>query len=345
MSTMGMATVGRTVVLVHAPGAIQESDWSRFLSRMRERDYDGLIIWAPRAAPNSRQRKGIRETWGSQLPQVSVMTESTAVRGVISALSLFLDDHIRGFQTSHLDAALEHVETPRELQGQVRDAVLQLRASIPELGDRAYFAALRRDHQQALEDAAAALCRNPANRDDLVQDTFESAFHHSETLKRVANPRASAEGCAPPSIRQPSSTANPGGLGRHRPLRAPAGGGDPGARARLGLAFTGRRLARFGSAGSRPSPGLRALRAGGRLVPRHRRARGYLHQHRGLANQPQSGPASKAPVEPAPPPKPLNQQPFLGACAVPTGRAGRNPAALVKGMAPERRVSKPTAGV
>jgi RNA polymerase sigma-70 factor (ECF subfamily) len=190
MASMEMATVGRTVVLAHAPGAIQEADWSRFVARMQVRDYDGLLVWAPRAAPNTRQRQAVIRTWGDNFPQVGVVTESVMVQGVISLFSSFLSESIRGFHPGRLETALAYVATPEKLRPAVGQTFLELRGRLPTGDDQAYFALLRQDHQAALEEAARAYCRVPADADDLVQETFELAFQHARKVRGAADPRA-----------------------------------------------------------------------------------------------------------------------------------------------------------
>jgi RNA polymerase sigma-70 factor (ECF subfamily) len=190
MATMEMATLGRTVLLAHAPGAIHDSDWSVFLTRMKRRDYDGLLVWAPQAAPNTRQRHSIVRAWNRRFPRVGIVTESATVKGVISVLSLFMSDGIRGFQPAHLEAALDHVGTPTARHPEVADTFAALRARVPAAEDRLFFAALRAEHQAALEAAARARCGSAADADDLVQETFELAFLHARTVQRTTNPRA-----------------------------------------------------------------------------------------------------------------------------------------------------------
>ena len=190
MATMEMVSVGRTVVLAHAPGAILDSDWSSFLSRMQQRDYDGLLVWAPKAAPNSRQRRSVIQAWDGQLPQVGVLTDSTTVKGVISVLSALLDNRIRGFEPARLDTALDHIRTPAALQAEVTATVARLRTLVPADHDRAFFSDLREKHQASLQASARAWCANDSDSDDLLQETFELALLHAETLKRAENPRA-----------------------------------------------------------------------------------------------------------------------------------------------------------
>lgn len=127
---IGIDTVGRTVVLVHPPGPIEEPDWNRFLERMKRHDYDGLLVWTPGAAPNASQRNRVREVWGDQMPRLAVITDSAMVKGVISVLSLFMRDRIAGFLPNQLEGALAHAGVVPADTGAVRATLDRLRGEV-----------------------------------------------------------------------------------------------------------------------------------------------------------------------------------------------------------------------
>lgn len=115
MRNMAFTSIERIMIAVYAQKEPTDEEWSAYLDSVAALGLDGsrhLIVTAG-GGPNSIQRKRLNDLLAGRSIPVSVVTNSTTVRGITTALSWFNRD-IRAFSLDEFDAALRHLKIPVE---------------------------------------------------------------------------------------------------------------------------------------------------------------------------------------------------------------------------------------
>lgn len=128
MKTLISTSIDGCVVAVFGTTAPSRADWTEYLELLRAEvpgspRQRGLIV-SHGGTPENYQRRELEQVTGRSTShrRLAVLTNSTFVRGVIKAMSIF-DSSYRGFSLSELDLALRYLELPERSWSEIQQAV------------------------------------------------------------------------------------------------------------------------------------------------------------------------------------------------------------------------------
>ena len=105
---------GNVRVCVHGAKAPLDKEWHAYVDDLavNGKGLKGILVYTAGGGPNAAQRKYLAELWtrrGSELP-VALMSPSTVVRGMVTALNWVLPKPIRTFNPDHPDEAVRFLK-------------------------------------------------------------------------------------------------------------------------------------------------------------------------------------------------------------------------------------------
>ncbi|MFP2911073.1 STAS/SEC14 domain-containing protein [Pyxidicoccus sp. 3LFB2] len=111
--TLGVALVGRVLVVVHNSQPPAQDEWVRYCALVGAH-HDGLagqFIIAEGPGPNAIQRQQSlnRLPKGYAIPPSAVLTRSVMVRGIVNLFNWFTPRAMRAFPPEDLSAAAQHL--------------------------------------------------------------------------------------------------------------------------------------------------------------------------------------------------------------------------------------------
>jgi hypothetical protein len=128
--------VGGAHVAVHGALPPSDEEWKAYLHHITAHlgEIKGVIVNTEGAGPNATQRGFATEHWKAYDggPRMSIMTMSTFVRGMVTALSWFLGQTVKAFPIDDYDGAGAHIGLEQRQIDLVRMAVIRLRAAVPK---------------------------------------------------------------------------------------------------------------------------------------------------------------------------------------------------------------------
>jgi hypothetical protein len=132
--TLAHELIGTTLVAVQSSRPMVEEDFMPYLEVLRDGNYRGIVVWAPKTGPDSRQRALAKEALARRGPQnqppISVLTTSTVTRGIVGLASLFLGEKIRTFLPDDIEAALAHARVEAIDRAEVRKTLERLKPQV-----------------------------------------------------------------------------------------------------------------------------------------------------------------------------------------------------------------------
>lgn len=124
---------GNTLIIVHNSKAPTNEEWFAWVKRMTNRDYRNVLVYSEGGGPTASQRGETKEFWKTQnfFPKFSVVTESTAVRGILTALVwLGVEKTLRPFPPSAMAEALEWIEVSHFERQMVLEKLVNLQIKL-----------------------------------------------------------------------------------------------------------------------------------------------------------------------------------------------------------------------
>ncbi len=120
MKNMAFQRVGDYFVLVHNAMAPTEEEWDEW---MQQYTYASILVVTDGGAPTASQRKRLKTRVdelraspsyvpNKKEPKVAIVTASSFVRGVITALRWFYHDSYAAFPPDHINQALTYLDVP-----------------------------------------------------------------------------------------------------------------------------------------------------------------------------------------------------------------------------------------
>lgn len=100
-------------VCVNGTAPPSDEEWEAHCQDVeRERNtIRGCLIYTAGGGPSSGQRQTLRDAFHeTAMPPMSILTNSAAVRGIMTAISWFAGDRLKAFDPSDLNGALRHLE-------------------------------------------------------------------------------------------------------------------------------------------------------------------------------------------------------------------------------------------
>ncbi len=112
--------IGSLLVVVHSQGEASDPEWDQYMqhvSALRHRSGDSfqMLVYALGGAPTASQRSRLTTALGRRPVPLAVLSTSSLVRGVVTALSWF-NPGIRSFLPTQLGDALRFLPAPVEPQ-------------------------------------------------------------------------------------------------------------------------------------------------------------------------------------------------------------------------------------
>ncbi|HMJ09902.1 MAG TPA: STAS/SEC14 domain-containing protein [Polyangiaceae bacterium] len=112
--TFRWANAGSVRVCVHGLTNPFDEEWRAYVDDLavNGRALKGILVYTAGGGPNAAQRKYLAELWtrrGSMLP-VALMSPSTVVRGMVTALNWVLPKPIRTFPPDQPDEAVRFLQ-------------------------------------------------------------------------------------------------------------------------------------------------------------------------------------------------------------------------------------------
>lgn len=137
MKNMVFKSDGRFFILLHTEAAPSDAEWTAFVTatevaaRQAGKDFSQLrqLVITDGGGPSSTQRKQANAMLGGSTIRVAVVSQSTAIRGVVTALSWF-NSLIKAFNPDELKEALSYLEVPEGADDKVMRDIRTLREQL-----------------------------------------------------------------------------------------------------------------------------------------------------------------------------------------------------------------------
>lgn len=135
--TAAWAKMGDICLYISGKGPPSEADWSEYLVWLKEaakptslKPEVRTLVYDRSTGPNAAQRKQLNDaTMGWKL-RVAVVTPSTIVRHMVTAMNWFKKDSYEAFALEDLDRALTFMGTPPGLMNEVKQSIRGLAAEL-----------------------------------------------------------------------------------------------------------------------------------------------------------------------------------------------------------------------
>jgi hypothetical protein len=138
--TTASRQLGSLLLLCHSPEPPTNEEWDahlRLLERvMREHGTVNTIVLSEGGAPSATQRAALTKVLGTGPTRSAILTRSSAVRAVLTALRLW-NPTIVGFTPDALPKAMEFLGLERGMRETIERAFTELRAEVQQSLPRA----------------------------------------------------------------------------------------------------------------------------------------------------------------------------------------------------------------
>lgn len=131
MKTMAWKVIDRLFVVVYGESDPTDDEWVSFLKDIERHGIDRTmhLTVTTGGGPNETQRRYLNELLDGRPVPVAVLTNSTAIRGMITALSLF-NRKIAAFPPNGLRDALAFLEIPARRTELIEHTIQELRGKL-----------------------------------------------------------------------------------------------------------------------------------------------------------------------------------------------------------------------
>jgi hypothetical protein len=131
----GIAAHEGLMLLVHTTRAPFDAEWEPYYRELIQHEPGGLrsLAFTDGGAPNGAQRKQVNDYLRGRSSLAAVVTASSMVRGVVTALSWF-NAQMKAFAPDQVDDALRYLGVRPQEMAKVRQEIQLLRK---KLGDEA----------------------------------------------------------------------------------------------------------------------------------------------------------------------------------------------------------------
>jgi hypothetical protein len=130
------------MLLVHTTRAPSDAEWKPYFEELAQHDPIKLksLVFTDGGAPSGAQRKQVNDMLNGRTSMAAVVTPSTVVRGVVTALSWF-NPKIKVFPPDQTEAALTYLGVKSDELPQVRLEIQILRQKLGQEGLRSIVSA------------------------------------------------------------------------------------------------------------------------------------------------------------------------------------------------------------
>jgi hypothetical protein len=137
--SMVMRRMGPYVVYVHTQEAPSDDEWDEALEvykDTKEPEATRTLIFSEGGAPCAAQRARMNVAIGPHKTPIAVLTASTVARAAAQPIRWF-NPHFGTFDPDDVDGAFDHLGVPEAARSNLRNAVLEMRAELGILPQRA----------------------------------------------------------------------------------------------------------------------------------------------------------------------------------------------------------------
>jgi hypothetical protein len=122
---------GGLMLLAHTSRPPNDAEWDPYIDELVKHDPKQLrsLAFTDGGAPSGAQRKQVNDFLKGQASRAAVITASTMVRGVVTALSWF-NSQMKVYPPDELEAALQHLGVRPDEVPQVRREIQLLRKKL-----------------------------------------------------------------------------------------------------------------------------------------------------------------------------------------------------------------------
>lgn len=128
MRTMACDEVHGVIVVVHGKQQPADEEWNAFVD-LCAKHLNGRCLVDADAGPTPAQRSKLNERTKAGPLQTAVCSDSSIVRGLVTAFSWF-NPKIKAFSKTDIDGALRHLDVPTTASGTVLTQLKKMRASL-----------------------------------------------------------------------------------------------------------------------------------------------------------------------------------------------------------------------
>lgn len=131
MKNIAYKVIDRLFIVVYAAADPTDDEWQGYLEEVKHHGIERTmqLISTEGGGPTATQRRYLNELLDGRTVPVAVMSASTRIRGVVTALSWF-NRSIRAFPPSGLSDALAYLEIPQSRMDLIQREMKKLRASL-----------------------------------------------------------------------------------------------------------------------------------------------------------------------------------------------------------------------
>jgi hypothetical protein len=128
---MAFKVMDRVLVLAHGVDDPTDDEWFAYVTEIKRQGADLLpqVVLTEGGRPNSVQRKMLTDVLAGRGMKVAVLSKSTLVRGVVTAISWFNRD-IRPFEVHELHEAIAYLGVSITQRAQIDLALTALRGQM-----------------------------------------------------------------------------------------------------------------------------------------------------------------------------------------------------------------------
>jgi hypothetical protein len=135
LSFLPRVTGGGLLLLAHTDRPPNDAEWEQYIAELAKHDPRQLrsLTFTDGGGPSAAQRKQVNDYLAGQASPCAVVTSSSMVRGLVSALGWF-NAQIKTYSPRDLDAALKHLAVTADEAPRVRREIQLLRTRLDHAG-------------------------------------------------------------------------------------------------------------------------------------------------------------------------------------------------------------------
>jgi hypothetical protein len=117
MKSMVFKIVGNVHIVIHGTSEPRDEDWRLYMDAVRDEEQKTVdfarirtLVFSAGGGPSAKHRREINEFLGGRVTPVAIVTSSTLMRGVVTALQWF-NPLARAFSSDNVASALQFLGT------------------------------------------------------------------------------------------------------------------------------------------------------------------------------------------------------------------------------------------
>lgn len=131
MKTMAFKVAGGLFLIVHTKDPPTDDEWTSYVKLVDKQGAEPLpqIVFTEGGGPSAKQRRDFTEMLNGRKIPVVVLTDSTMIRGIVTAISWF-NDKLKTFPPVQIKDAFRYLRVPESAWPQIEDELGKLRKEL-----------------------------------------------------------------------------------------------------------------------------------------------------------------------------------------------------------------------